>query len=265
MRYFDAHCHVQFSQYDEDRHSVLAAMEQEGVGALIVGTDRESSARAVSLADGRSLFASVGLHPNDKPGEGYDDTYYEALARDPNVVAIGECGLDYFRPEEPGQEKARQRDAFVRQIQLAGTVGKPLVIHARPSKGSMDAYLDALSLLEEARRTYPALRGDFHFFVGTPEIAERIVALNFTCSFTAVITFARDYDETIRALPLSAILAETDAPYVAPAPLRGTRNVPLAVQDVVTTLARIRGQEEEEVRKAVLHNAQELFGLNAKG
>ncbi|HRH24526.1 MAG TPA: TatD family hydrolase, partial [Candidatus Paceibacterota bacterium] len=135
MKYFDAHCHIQFEAYDADRAEVVRAMQDAEVGGIIVGTDSTTSKRAVQLADGKTMFASIGLHPNDKPQEGYDDAYYEELARDPKVVAIGECGLDYFRPENPEAEKSRQKDVFARHIQLAIQTGKPLMIHARPSKG----------------------------------------------------------------------------------------------------------------------------------
>lgn len=261
MKYFDAHCHVQFPQYDDDREAVLARMLDAGVGGLVVGTDRESSRKAVELADGKTLFASVGLHPNDKPGEGYDDAYYERLAADPKVVAIGECGLDYFRPDDPEAEKARQKDVFARHIALAQKLGKPLIIHARPSKGTMDAYEDALDMLEAAG----GVSGDFHFFVGDERTAQRIVGLGFTVSYTAVLTFAADYDEAVRSVPLASLLSETDAPYVAPAGNRGKRNDPLAVRDVVSALARIRGEEEETVRAALLKNAERLFGVSLQG
>lgn len=256
MKYFDAHCHVQFEQYADDRDAVLARMREEEVGGLIVGTDGEHSRQAVALADGVTLFAAVGLHPNDKPGEGYDDALYRTLAKDPKVVAIGECGLDYFRPEDPESEKARQKDVFEKHIQLAEETGKPLMIHARPSKGSMDAYEDALSMLSGRKVT-----GNFHFFVGDVATARKIVELGFTCSFTAVLTFTHDYDEVVRTLPLTHILSETDAPYVAPAPSRGKRNEPLAVREVVRAIARIRGEGEEAVREAMLANAARQFGL----
>lgn len=262
MKYFDAHCHIQFDAYDEDRGAVLSSMADAEVGGLIVGTDSDTSAKAVALADGKTLFAAIGLHPNDKPGEGYDDAYYRTLAEDPKVVAIGECGLDYFRPEDPEQEKARQKDAFARQIELAAAVDKPLMIHARPSKGSMNAYLDALSMLEEARARHgEKVRGNFHFFVGDVPTAARIAALGFTMSYTAVLVFSRDYDDTVRSLPLESILGETDAPYVAPPPNRGKRNLPLAVRDVVAAIASIRGEGEEVVRTALLGNARRQFRL----
>jgi TatD DNase family protein len=125
----------------------------------------------------------------------------------------------------------------------------------------MDAYTDAIEILKEAKAEHPHLRGDIHFFVGGVEEAKAFIALGFTLSFTAVITFARDYDEVIRSVPLTSILAETDAPYVAPASRRGERNDPLAVIDVVNKIASIRGEDPELVRTTLLANTKRLFSL----
>jgi TatD DNase family protein len=261
MRYFDAHCHIQFDGYDEDREALIARMKDEEVGGLVVGVDFESSQKAVALAQQPHLFASVGLHPNDAGLERYDREEFEKLAGDGKVVAIGECGLDYFRPENPDAAKEMQREVFQQHIDLAGKTGKPLMIHARPSKGGMDAYEDALAMIESARNQYPDLRGDFHFFVGDVAIARRATDLDFTLSYTAVLTFTNDYDEVVRSVPLTHLLSETDSPYVAPKARRGKRNDPLAVKDVVAAIARIRGEDEEAVREALLANAKRVFRI----
>ncbi|KND46827.1 MAG: TatD DNase family protein [Parcubacteria bacterium C7867-004] len=256
MRYFDAHSHVQFPQYDEDRDAVLSAMRDAEIGALIVGTDSGYSKGAVDLADGKTLFAAVGLHPNDKPQEGYDPAYYEALAADSRVVAIGECGLDYFRPEDPEAEKERQKSVFQQHIELALRHDKPLMIHARPSKGTMDAYLDVIEMVKGT-----GVRGNMHFYVGDVETTKRFLELGFTFSFTAVLTFAREYDDVVKYLPIESILTETDAPYIAPASRRGQRNDPLAIPEIVAKIAEIRGEDEDTVREAVLANAIRVFAL----
>jgi len=261
MKYFDAHCHPQFSMYDADRSEVFARMQEQGVGGLIVGTELASSKGAIALADGEGLFASVGLHPNHAGTEVFDEQIFRELAGNPLVVAIGECGLDYFRPEDVGAVKTKQKEVFTAHIRIAGELRKPLMIHARPSKGTVDAYEDALDLLEEAKHTYPDLQANFHFFVGDVPTASRIVRDGFTCSFTAVLTFTHDYDDVIRSLPLEHILSETDAPYVAPVSKRGQRNEPTAVIDVVATVARIRAEEEGVVREAILANAKRFFGI----
>lgn len=257
MRYFDAHCHVQFPQYDEDRDHVLARMHDQEVGGLLVGTNRAMSEAALALADGNTLFASIGLHPNHVKDEWMEIADYERMARDPKVVAIGECGLDYFRPEDAEAAKVEQKRVFLDHVRIAEAVGKPLMVHARPSKGTNDSYEDALAMLAE----HPGVRANFHFFVGSPEMGKRIVALGHTCSFTAVLTFTHDYDELIRKLPLESIITETDAPYAAPLGNRGKRNEPGAVIEVVKAIARIRGEDEEAVRQAVLDNAAQVFGI----
>jgi TatD DNase family protein len=263
MRYFDAHAHIQLPQYDLDRAEVLERMEKADVGALIVGVDSASSRKAVELVQGKdSLWAAVGLHPNDTD-EPFDPAFYENLLSDPKVVAIGECGLDYYRPEEPEEAKQKQKEIFEQQIQLAVKYGKPLMIHSRPSKGNQDAYYDTLDMLQSYKQEYgDKLRGDMHFFVGGIEEARRFAEIGFTMSYTAVVTFSRDYDDVIRFLPLENILSETDSPYVAPAPNRGKRNEPMAVREVVRAISEIRSQPEEEVRMALLQNAVGLFRIS---
>lgn len=262
MKYFDAHCHIQFPPYDEDREALITSMKEGGVGGLVVGVDRDSSEKAITLSDGKNLFASAGLHPNDTPDEVFDIEAYRQLAMHPHVVAVGECGLDYFRPDEPEAEKARQKEVFQKHIALACEVRKPLMIHARPSKGSMDAYEDAYLLLKDAKAQYgDALMGNMHFFVGDVAIAKKFLELDFTFSYTAILTFARDYDEVVRYIPLTHILTETDAPYASPKEERGKRNAPPAVMRVVDMIASIRNEEREVVRQTLLENAKRVFRL----
>ncbi len=261
MKYFDAHCHIQFEEYDIDREVLLERMKEEKVGGMFVGTHEESSARAIALAKeaGENFYASVGHHPN------YAHTYtevsvYAKLAQEERVVAIGECGLDYFRPESVEEMKPIQKKVFKEHIALAASLHKPLMIHARPSKGSMDAYEDALTLLEEAKQQEgKAVHAHFHFFVGNTAIAKKIVDFGCTVSYPAIITFTHDYDEVISSLPLDHILSETDAPYASPKERRGTRNDPLAVIEVVRAIARIRGENEEVVRNIMLENTRRVF------
>lgn len=260
VNYMDAHCHLQFEQYEQDREDIIARMREEGIAAIVVGTDAETSSGAVALAEKyEHLFASVGLHPNHA-AESFDEVAYRALAAHPKVVAIGECGLDYFRGEGVEARRA-QGDALRAHLKLAAELDKPLIIHARASRGTMDAYGDLFEILTEAKKKHQNLRGDIHFFAGGVREAEAFVALGFSISFTAVITFARDYDAVIRATPLTSILSETDSPYVAPASRRGSRNDPLAVVEVAERIAAIRGEDPETVCAALLANAQRLFDV----
>lgn len=265
MKYFDAHCHVQFPHFDEDRAAVLAGMEAQGIGGLVVGVDLASSEAAFEVVrSSATLWAAVGLHPNSaQEFEGIEE--YRKLALDPRVVAIGECGLDTYRPDDPDAAKAKQREVFEAHVQLAIEADKPLMIHARPRKGAMDAYHDALDILRSYKRTHgDRLRGDMHFFVGGVNEARGFIDLGFTLSYTAVLTFARDYDDVVRFAPLTSLLTETDSPYVAPPPNRGKRNDPRAIPAVVEAIAGIRGEDSEEVRVRILDNAQKLFSLPAE-
>ena len=264
MKYFDAHCHIQFEDFGHDQEAIVERMRTEGIAGIVVGVDLASSEKALALATlHEHLYASVGLHPNRVGHEPFDVEAYRALAAYPKVAAIGECGLDYFRPAALTDEvKAAQRDVLAAHIDLAAAVDLPLIIHARPTKGTQDAYRDLIGLLTEKRAEHgDAVRGDIHFFVGGVAEAEELFALGFTVSFTAVITFAHEYDEVIRRAPLSRLLAETDAPYVAPASRRRERNDPFAVAEVVARIAEIRGEDEETVRAALVENAERVFGL----
>lgn len=273
LRYVDAHCHIQFDQFSVDQEELIAQMREKGVAGIVVGVDAESSQKAVALAEKyEHLFASVGLHPNRVNDEQYDISSYRTLAAHPKVVAIGECGLDYFRPAEVNDAvKNKQKEVLKQHIALAAELNKPLIIHSRPSKGSQhpvgypaagDAYRDLISVLQKTKIEFPNLRGDVHFFVGGIAEAQALIMLGFTISFTAVITFARDYDAVIRAVPLASILSETDSPYVPPTNrARGSRNDPLAVEDIVAKIAEIRGEDPETVRATLLANAERMFAL----
>lgn len=263
-RFIDIHSHVNDSRFEADLLETLARMREASVSSIVVGTDHSMSEKAVHLAtEYPDLWATVGLHPTDNHKEEFDLVVYETLASHPRVVAIGECGLDYHWPAHDGwptgerEEKERQRVLFVKQIALAEQLEKPLMIHGRPTQGSMDAYEDILDILKD----FPTIRGDVHFFVGDPVIAKRFLDVGFFLSFTGVLTFAKEYDETIRYAPLDRIMAETDAPYVAPALYRGKRNEPAYVTEVYAAIARIRGEDPEVVRNALVANARQLFDL----
>jgi len=265
MKYFDAHCHIQFPQYDEDRTEVIAGMGAASIGGIVVGVDLDSTKKAIELVQDRpSLFAFVGLHPNsaeDFLQTGFDP--YIELARNSKVVAIGECGLDNYRPGDVEAAKPLQREVFLKHVELAVRTQKPLMIHSRPAKGTQDAYSDLIDILASAKREHgDALTGDIHFFVGGIEEARKLIELDFTLSYTAVLTFARDYDEVVRFAPLSHLITETDSPYVAPAPNRGKRNDPRAIPAIVDAIAGIRNEDSEVVRVNVLQNVQRVFKLS---
>jgi TatD DNase family protein len=275
MKYFDAHTHPTFVAYDADREEVFARAAEAGVGMNIVGTQYDTSKAAVAAAQGReNVWASIGLHPihtsksyhdaqelgeGNKEftsrGERFDISNYEKLGQDPKVIAVGECGLDYYRVDK--DTKDMQEDTFIQQIELANRLGKPLMLHIRASQGTQDAYDDALELV----KAHTKVAGDVHFFAGSWETARKWLDIGFTLSFTGVLTFTHDYDEVVQNAPLDMLLTETDAPYITPVPFRGKRNEPMHVAEVVRAIARIRGADEEAVREQVLANAARVFGI----
>jgi len=263
MKYIDIHSHLNLPEFKDDLDEVVSRLRAQDIATIVVGVDKETSAEAVAIAEKYdNVYACIGQHPTDNNSEVFDLDFYERLTSSAKVVAIGECGLDYFRLKENiVSEKEKQKKLFLAQVDLAIAADLPLMIHARPSKGTMDAYEDVLALLEECTREGKTVHGDVHFFVGDIAIADRFLALGFTMSFTGVITFASDYDAVIRHLPLASILSETDAPFVAPVPHRGARCEPAHVMLVAARIAEIRGEDTEVVRQALIENATRVFRL----
>lgn len=260
MKYFDIHSHLNLSPLSEAKERIIKVLEEKEVGTITVGTDYETSAEAVRIAPlGKNLFASVGFHPSDAGKKDFDIQKFREFAGQDKVVAIGECGLDYFRIEpEDAETKKLQKEIFIKQIDLSAEKNLPLILHVRPQKGTMDAYEDVLEILESRTDN---IHGDVHFFVGTPEIAERFLKLGFHLSFTGVITFARDYDEVIKLAPIEKILTETDAPFVTPIPYRGQTCEPWMVEEVAKKIAEIKGLDPEETRLQILKNVKTLFNI----
>lgn len=259
FKYIDIHSHLNLSPLLDDMESVISRMREKGVATITVGTDYEYSKRAIEIAEKYPddvLGATVGLHPNDNVDELFDNEKYLVLAKNPKVIAIGECGLDYSRQNDEETRK-RQKEIFLKHIEIAREVGKPLMIHSRPSKGNMDAYNDALEILGQ----YEGLKGNFHFYVGDLETTKKILDMGFTMSFDGPITFARDYDEVIRYIPIDRLHAETDAPFAAPAPYRGKTCEPWMVTEVVKKIAEIKNLSEEEVIDVLRKNTKRDFGI----
>jgi TatD DNase family protein len=266
LRYIDIHGHLNFSEYDADRDACLARCNEAGVGMITVGTSVETSRGAVELAEKTpNMWATVGIHPTEtdtaKTALDEDEKDFQELRRlalNPKVVAIGECGLDYFHTE-PSAIPA-QKEMFERHIAIANEVKKPLMLHVRSGKKKGDmaagnAYADALLILKKSAK----VPFNFHFFAGSIDDMNAIFAAGGTISFTGVLTFTHDYDELIKSTPLDLIMTETDCPYVAPVPFRGKRNEPAHVVEVAKAIARIRGEDPEKVAAVLLDNARRFF------
>jgi len=283
LKYIDIHAHVNFKVFDEDRDEVVKHALANNTFIINVGTQIDTSKKAVEMANkyDKGVYAIVGLHPihtgasfhDEKElgkegeeftsrGETFDKDAYLKLLKDPKVVGIGECGLDYYRMTEASIKK--QKKVFIEHIELAKKVNKPLMLHIRNNPKSVklgkikhNAYKDVLQILNE----YPEVKGNVHFFAGTLKDAQAFVEIGFTISFTGVITFTEDYDEIIKNIPLDMIMTETDSPYVSPVPYRGKRNEPVYVREVVKRIAEIKGLFQHDVADAILVNAKRVFGI----
>lgn len=270
----DSHCHLDFKEFDRDREEAIKRFFDLGGEKMInVGCDLASSERSVDLASKhKNIFASVGVHPHD--AEKLDELVLgklEELIANKKVVAVGEIGLDYFRPESSRSPKEKQIEAFKMQLDLAKKHNKPVIIHCR------DAYVEMLEILKS--RQSEKLRGVMHCFLGSWPIAEELLNLGFYLGFTGAITYQKKsafvsapvtpkfkLDEpeifnVIKNTPLDRILIETDCPYLAPMPHRGERNEPSFVKHVAEKIAEIKGTSIEKTEKATSENAGKLFGV----
>ena len=252
----DSHCHLDFPHFDEDRDYVLTRAIDAGVtGVINPGTDLETSRRAVVLAERYdSVYAAVGVHPHE--ASTVDDQMLNELRRlasHPKVVAIGEIGLDYYRDLSP---RARQRAAFEAQLTLAADLGLPVIIHQRESAIDVMASLRAWATGE-----HPGCV--LHAFSGDEAMADEAVSLGLLIGVGGPVTFknARRLLDIVPRLPLNCLVIETDAPYLAPHPYRGTRNEPAYVALVAERLAQLRGSSHDELACQVTANTLRLFRL----
>lgn len=283
-KYIDIHSHVNFKAFDEDRDEVISRAIDNDTWVINVGTQYDTSKKAVEMTNEyEGVYATIGLHPihtsasyHDEEelgkegeefssrGEIFDKEKYRELASEGKVVAIGECGLDYYRCTPESIDK--QKVAFIAQIELANELNIPLMLHIRNNDDDVtrNAYSDALEILKEKSK----VKGDVHFFAGSLQDALNFTEFGFMISFTGVITYQPrkdgkgcNYQEIIKNIPIEMIMADTDSPYVAPMPNRGKRNEPVYVKDIVKKIAEIKGLEESLVASQIILNAKKLFGI----
>ena len=249
----DSHAHL--NEYP-DRGEVVARARSAGLSRVVLIGQFPRPGRALELArtDPAFFSATAGVHPHDAAQAG-DQDYGELrrLCADPGVVAVGECGLDFHYDRSP---REAQRESFLRQIRLARELGKPLVVHTR------EADVETARLLEAELGPDG---GVIHCFTGDWPAAQRYLALGMWLSFSGVLTFknAEGVREAARNAPLDRILVETDCPYLAPSPYRGTRNEPAYLTHTAARLAELRGMPVEELARVTAGNARRALRLPA--
>lgn len=256
MMLFDSHAHYDSRSFNADRDELLSAMPEHGVGRILnAGCDLPSSRAAAELANRYDfIWAAVGSHPDD--ADHVDDRMldeYRMLAARERVVAVGEIGLDYHYEDVP---RAIQQEAFVRQLELARELKLPVIVHER------EAHADAMEIVD----AFPDVRGVFHCFSGSLEMARWLLHRGWYLGFTGVLTFknAKRALEVAENVPLHRLLLETDCPYMAPEPYRGRRCDSTMLEKTAARLAELRGITVDEVARATWESASELFGLPAE-
>jgi TatD DNase family protein len=275
IKLFDSHCHADFATYRDDQDDVIRQAGESGVGIINVGTHYETSKSSIGLAEKyEHVWAAVGMHPSHAadsdhadPDEGeitekFDIDKYRSLAvSSTRVVALGECGLDYFRINpENAASKAAQKSLLREQLKLAQELNLPISFHCRAAKKNpVAAYDDLLEILRSHNVT-----GVVHCFSETSEVAKNFLDLGFYISFTGIITFKNASPkllEAVKVIPLHKVLVETDAPYLAPEPYRGQRNEPAYVKYVAEKIAAIKNLTYEQVAEQTTENVRHLFKI----
>lgn len=254
---FETHAHYDDESFDEDREQLLCSLPEQGIGRVInVGASIETTKTTLALAAKYDfIYAAVGVHPSDIDGLN-EETYawLKQQAAFPKTVAIGEIGLDYYWDKEPEVQKA-QRYWFKRQLELARETKLPVIIHSR------DAAADTMEVMRDAHAE--EIPGVIHCYSYSKEMAQEFIRMGYYIGVGGVVTFknAKKLKETVESIPLERILLETDCPYMAPEPYRGTRNDSSNIPYVIAKIAELKGITAEEVERVTEQNARKLFSL----
>lgn len=264
-RMIDTHGHVQFDAYNDDASDVINRSLEKDCWIVVPGSQMKTSQRAVEIANqyDSGVFAAVGFHPTHVDGHNgdvLDARELSRLAQDARVVAVGECGLDYYRIDASrlDEMKRLQKELFEQHMDVATENDLPMIVHCR------DAYDDLLEVLRTAiKKGKIPKRGVIHCYLSDMQHAQQFLDLGFLISFTGIITFTDDEAllEAVRNVPLDKFMIETDAPYLTPVPHRGKRNEPHYVEHTAAKIAELRGIELNDVLAATTKTARTFFGI----
>lgn len=251
---FDTHAHMDDRAFDADRKALLQSLPEQGIGLLMnPGCSLESSRNADRLSrEYDYIYAAVGSHPDaaDEVNDDVLEEYRKLCKLNSKIKAIGEIGLDYHYEDIP---RDLQKKAFLAQMELARELDLPVIVHER------DAHEDGMAIV----RQFSDVKGVFHCYSGSAEMARQLVELGWYIGFTGVLTFknARKAIETVQAIPLERIVIETDCPYMAPEPFRGRRNDPGKIYRMAEKLAEIKGISVEDARRITFENGKRLYRI----
>ena len=254
MKYFDTHCHLDFEQFDKDRDEVIKRAKENNVEYMInVGTNIDSSKKVIEIPEKYDfIYSSVGIHPLDVSEYNIQDLKeIEKLAKNRKVKAIGETGLDFYYSKE---NKEKQKDFFIGQVEIAGKYNLPLIIHQRESKNELIEIIEKIKLPEKVV---------FHCFGGDTQLSEYCNKKGFFISFTGILTFknAKNVKGVAKNYPVEKIMVETDAPFLAPTPYRGKRNEPFMVKYIVDEIADLKMIDKDLTTDIIFKNSVNFFEI----
>ena len=253
---FDTHAHMDDRAFDEDRNELLKDLPNQGIQLLMnPGCSLASSYNTSKLSQEYDyIYAAVGSHPDvaDEVNEDVLEEYRKLCKQNPKIKAIGEIGLDYHYEDIP---REIQLKAFRMQMELAKELGLPVIVHER------DAHEDGMKVVDE----FPTVKGVFHCYSGSAEMAKELVKRGWYIGFTGVLTFknARKALEVAASIPMDRIVLETDCPYMAPEPFRGKRNDPGKLYRMAEKLAELRGMTVEEIHRITPENGKRLYRMDS--
>lgn len=252
---FDSHAHYNDGRFDADREELFASLPQQGVRRILhMGCDYATSLLSLEYQKAHPdlFFAAVGLHPEDIPQTGWEEELarISTLAEQPEVVCVGEIGLDYYWD---ASRKELQKQVFAAQLELANRLGKPVSVHSREATG------DCMELLEKYKP-----KGALHCFSGSAETAKEVVKLGMYLGFTGVLTFpnSKKARAAVEVIPMDRLLLETDAPYMAPVPCRGRRCDSSMIAHTAAVMAEIKGVSTQEMVDQCTKNAYTMLGMD---
>lgn len=251
---FDTHAHMDDRAFDADRDALLQSLPQQGIALLMnPGCSLSSSRNASALAQKYDyIYAAVGSHPDaaDEVTDEALEEYRKLCKLNPKIKAIGEIGLDYHYEDIPREVQLK---AFRAQMALAAELDLPVIVHER------EAHADGMAVVDE----FPTVKGVFHCYSGSAEMAKELVKRGWYIGFTGVLTFknAKKAVEVASAVPLERLVLETDCPYMAPEPFRGKRNHPGYLYRMAEKLAELRGLTVEEIHRITLENGKKLYRI----
>ena len=263
----DTHCHLSFGAFDDSWREAVRQAREKDIKIIVPGAARATSEKAITIAQEDGVFASIGLHPAHVADEEFDASWFREQAKNPNVVAIGECGVDHYHIGEERKEEALEKQELLlrEHLEIARENNLPVILHSRD--GKVESSGAAYERLIRVVREFGYFRCVKHCFSSNWEMAKQLLDLGLMLSFTGMITFknaSNDLLEVVQKAPLDRFMVETDSPYLSPEPMRGKQNEPAYVEYVARGIARLRGEPYSDIVDHTTQNAIRFFGLDSE-